>query len=129
MKEMIARTTQKEKDFAQFLLILEDDTRINPNFFKQLPKLLDMLPTNGQPWSLVRFSTVGSLPAEDAVPGHPNVFYTRNHPEWKQNPKLSNKRSLLYIGSHAVLLQVPTVKGVLSRILKQPKGVIGIDMA
>jgi GR25 family glycosyltransferase involved in LPS biosynthesis len=129
MKEMVMRQSRNSTSSgARFLLVLEDDIRIDPHFFTRLPELLDMLPTGGRPWSMVRFSTLGCAD-EDAVPGHPHVYYTRNHPGWKDYPKLASRRNELYVGSHAVLLQLPTVAGLLSRILAHPKGVIGIDMA
>lgn len=120
-----------ESNGAEYLLLLEDDAAIHPDFFASLPcqiRRLQRLERGS--WHVVRFSTWGSRHDSDRLDEHdttstmaPSMIYTARAHAYDSK----NWTSFAYGGTHAILLQRSTVASLLAYVLAN--GAMGTDVA
>ena len=120
---------QRGADGPDFLLILEDDVSLEPDFFRRLPCLLRSLP---HPWHVLRFSTWGARFAADEIittstGANVSLFNERVFHAKARPYDGSGYAAFPYGGTHAVIVAATTVDHLVDFAVAN--GVMAIDVA
>lgn len=95
---------------AQYLLVLEDDVRIEENFFSSLKSMIKLVNKTKKDWDVIRFSCSRTKDVDKVSPQlSPKLFHANDHP--------SDKWHYVYGGTHAVFLQKKTAKRLFNELL------------
>ena len=111
-----------DDEAAEWLLLLEDDVQLTPQFFHHLPSIMSLMPAN-QGWHVARVDTWGAVSDRDRIRGpvpmgdqqNVSLYHSVFRAAHRTRPAYLGR---YYMGSHALIVQRQYANRVADHLLR-----------